>query len=515
MVIIISIFLVLITIWLWVQHNLARLLSVTGLLAIAVYWRISSWNYPLSLCIDEAEWLALASRLRDCAVPFQCYNGSTTGFLSIGLLNIFPALGMDLSYFNLRVFGFVACIIPASALCYFGIRKWYDDAVAKMVFPWLAMFMTFGFYNREFLAYNTEYLLMLLYAAIFYMYALWKQKSFGNTKEPILMALLLGVMPYVKLQSVPFVFAWYVVLLWKGWRYKTWSRLLIWNFVLASATVLFAGYFMYKNILTDFYRMYIESNAYYVNHRITSYKYSDNEFIHRLRAFKGMHITTFMPLYLGLLPLLVLGYKQFIPLKNLKKNISWLTVWVFLWVCYSTYTTGNGYGHYNVLLIVPVMFLVANLYHIIQNEKPIWLKWLSMAGLCVPIYVFSGRAEIKSYHIENSYSQTEQFLKKRTSPQEPVLIMGWEQALEVQIRTLRKLPVRNATYQYISIGDSSLRAYYQNGFFADMLNSRPRYVVDMEEVLEMPGLLPVKNFIHSHYRVDTLIEGNVIYTIKN
>ena len=60
----------------------------------------------------------------------------------------------------------------------------------------------------------------------------------------------------------------------------------------------------------DFYRMYIESNAYYVNHRITSYKYSDNEFIHRLRAFKGMHITTFMPLYLGLLPLILWGLRK-------------------------------------------------------------------------------------------------------------------------------------------------------------------------------------------------------------
>lgn len=510
----VALFLFLIAIWLWFDNGKIKVFSLAGLLSLAIYWRISSWQYPFSLCIDEAEWLALASRLTDCNVPFQCYNGSTTGFLSIGLLNVMPTLGLDLSYFNLRIFGFILCIIPAAILCYYGIRKWYDASVAKQVFPWLSMFMIFGFYNREFLSYNTEYLLMVFYAAVFYLYASWKRNNFKSKWEPLGIAILLGVLPYFKLQSVPFVFAWYGVLLCMGWRNKTWSRLMVWHVALASATLVFAGYFLYRNIFMDFYRMYIESNAYYVNHRITSYKYSDNEFIHRLRAFKGMHITTFIPLYLGLLPLILLGYKKFLPIKTLRNYISLVSIWVFLWVCYSTYTTGNGYGHYNVLLIVPVMFLIANLYHIMQNEKPQLVKWLTLAGLCVPMLVYASRVEVDKYNQTNSFTQTEKYILKNTPPNEPVLFMGWVEALEAQVRTQRQLPVRNATYQYITIGDTGLRTYYQAGFFDDMKKSRPRYLVDMEEVLEMPVLLPVKNFIHSHYRVDTLIEGNVIYKIK-
>jgi hypothetical protein len=513
-ILLVALFIVFISIWLWFDNSKIKVLSLVGLVTLAIYWRISSWQYPFSLCIDEAEWLALASRLTDCTLPFQCYNGSTTGFLSIGLLNVMPNLGLDFSYFNLRIFGFILCIIPTAILCYYGIRKWYGTSVAKQVFPWLSMFMIFGFYNREFLSYNTEYLLMVLYAAVFNLFASWKQNNFSSAKAPIGMAFLLGLMPYFKLQSVPFVFAWYGVLLWMGWRNKTWSRLMVWHVALALATLVFAGYFLYRNIFTDFYRMYIESNAYYVNHRITSYKYSDNEFIHRLRAFKGMHITTFVPLYLGLLPLILLGYKKLLPIKRLKSNISLVSIWVFLWVCYSTYTTGNGYGHYNVLLIVPVMFLIANIYHNIQDEKPILVKWLTLAGLCVPMLVYASRAEIDKYNQTNSFNQTEKYILKNTRPKEPVMCMGWVEALEAQVRTQRQLPVRNATYQYITIGDTSLRTYYQAGFFEDMKKSRPRYVLDMEEVLEMPGLLPAKNFIHSHYSIDTLIEGNVIYKIK-
>ena len=514
-VLFIVIFLISILVWLFGNNIYLRWLSIFSLTGLMITWRISSWQYPFSLCIDEAEWLALASRLKDCTVPFQCYNGSTTGFLSIGLLNVMPTLGLDLSYFNLRIFGFILCIIPASVLCYYGIRKWYGTIVAKQVFPWLSMFMIFGFYNREFLSYNTEYLLMVFYAAVFYLFATWKQNNFGSKWEPIGMALLLGIMPYVKLQSVPFVFAWYGILLWMGWRNKTWSRLMVWHVALASATLVFAGYFLYRNIFTDFYRMYIESNAYYVNHRITSYKYSDNEFIHRLRAFKGMHITTFVPLYLGLLPLILLGYKKFLSIKTLRSNVSLVSIWVFLWVCYSTYTTGNGYGHYNILLIVPVMFLIANVYHNIKDEKPILVKWLTLAGLCVPMLVYASRAEIDKYNQTNSFTQTEEYMLNKTSGNEPVLFMGWVEALEAQVRTQRQLPVRNATYQYITIGDKGLRTYYQAGFFEDMKTSKPRYVLDMEEVLEMPGLLPVKTFIQEHYRVDTLIEGNVIYKIRN
>ncbi|MFN5218847.1 MAG: hypothetical protein ACK5CL_08765 [Sphingomonadales bacterium] len=514
-ILLVALFIVFISIWLWFDNSKIKGFSLAGLLTLAIYWRISSWQYPLSLCIDEAEWLALASRLKDCTIPFQCYNGSTTGFLSIGLLNVMPTLGLDLSYFNLRIFGFILCIIPAAILCYYGIRKWYGASVAKQVFPWLSMFMIFGFYNREFLTYNTEYLLMVFYAAVFYLFATWKQNNFGSKWEPIGMALLLGIMPYVKLQSVPFVFAWYGILLWMGWRNKTWSRLLVWHAALALATLVFAGYFLYRNIFMDFYRMYIESNAYYVNHRITSYKYSDNEFIHRLRAFKGMHITTFMPLYLGLLPLILWGLRKKTTRQNSYNQICWPCLWIFICVCYSTYTTGNGYGHYNVLLIVPVMFLLGNVYHIFNAEGMKIQNALTVIGLVIPMTIYARRAEIFKYDTTFSLTETEKYIINTTGSGEKVLYMGWVEALEAQVRTQRRLPVRNATYQYIGIGDSSLRGYYQKGFFHDMQENKPRYVLDMENVMEMPGLKPVKAFILQHYILDTILEDNLIYKLKN
>lgn len=332
-------------------------------------------------------------------------------------------------------------------------------------------------------------------------------------REPLIISLLLGILPYFKLQSVPFVFAFYMLLLYDSWKRKKWLNMAIWHLAIVVPSLIIFIYFLSQNAFYDFYKMYIEANAYYVNHRITSYKYSNNEFIHRLRAFKGMHISTFLPLYIGLIPIVILNYKIIARKKNL--SFSKTFIWIFIMVCYSTYTTGNGFGHYNILLIVPYCYLLGNLYCNISAEQINLNKWLTLAGVTITSIIFLNRVEVYPLQPPVSNVETEKHIVAKSAGNEPVLFLGYVEALEAQIRTGLKLPVRNATSHFIAIKDSSLRRYFQDGFFQDMNNSRPQYVVDMEDVLEMPGLQPVKNYIHSHYAVDTLIEGNVIYAIKN
>jgi hypothetical protein len=511
----IAFFLLFVLLWIFGKSAWVKWVGVLCLLAVATVWRLSSWQHPLSLCIDEAEWLSLATRLQDCSVPFQCFNGSTTGFLSIEMLNVFSLLGLKFTYLNLRVFGYLIFIIPTAIFIYLGIKKWFGNPVAQGVFPWLGMFMVFGFYDREFLAYNTEYPLMLLYAVIYYLYARWMHKEYNVHLEPVIIGLVLGLLPYIKLQSVPFIFAFYALIMVTGWRYKKWKTIIYSHIALSFATILFFVIFLAKGIWMDFYRMYIESNMYYVNHRISSYKYSDNEFIHRLRAFKGMHITTFMPLYLGLLPLILWGLRKTTARQNLRNQICWPCLWIFVCVCYSTYTTGNGFGHYNVLLIVPVIYLLGNVYSFINTENLKIKNILTIIGIVIPIIVYARRAEIFKYDKVVLLTETEKYIINKSSRNENILFMGWREALEAQLRAKRRLPVRNATYQYIGIGDSSLRKYYQKGFFHDMQENKPRYVLDMENVMEMPGLKPVKAFILGNYILDTIVEDNLIYKLKN
>ena len=508
------IYFILTALLLFFNSKQAKVFSIVGIILLAGIWRLNSWLHPYSLCIDEAEWLSLAGRLTECKIPYKCYNGSTSGFLSIGFVSILNLLGLELSYINLRVFGFLTCIIPTLLFTYAGLKRWYGEKVSTLVFPWLGMIMIFGFYDREFLSYNTEYPLMLLYSIIYYLFSRWKQNKFEQTTIPIIIGFILGVLPYIKLQAVPFVFAFFTAICFFFVTKRMWSKSLYFGFALILPSVIIVLYFVCENVLHDFYKMYIEANAYYVKHRITQYKYSENEFIHRLRAFKGMHINTYLPVYLGIIPIIMLNVRKVFG-KDFFINIFYnITFWVFCWVCYSTYTTGNGFGHYNILLIIPLIYLIGNFYSYIINYYYIYLKWLTILGFLLAGTMYLFRLQLYFSPHEDSYTNIEKYIFNKTATKEPVLLLGYTYALETQIRTKRKLPVRNATTHFITIKDTSLRRYFQDGFIEDMRLNPPTIVIDTEEVLYNPDLNRVRNFIFSNYEKDTIIDNHQIFRKK-
>jgi hypothetical protein len=249
-----------------------------------------------------------------------------------------------------------------------------------------------------------------------------------------------------------------------------------------------------------------------VNNPIVNYRYSDNEFIHRLRAFKGMHFTTFMPFYLGLLPIVFM---------NLKRNnkfhfriVNRTSIWIFLWVCYATFAPGTGFGHYNILLLVPICYVIGSFYSKQEADTTKLNKWATLLGVVVASFIYFNRAEAYPTIKDNTFNKTEKYIADQTPQKEPVLFLGYYQALEAIVKTGRKLPVRNATSHYICLKDSALRKYFQDGFFQDMESSRPKYVVDMEGVLDRTGLLPIKSYILDRYAPDTVIDGNRVYKNK-
>ncbi|MFN5217323.1 MAG: hypothetical protein ACK5CL_01015 [Sphingomonadales bacterium] len=508
----ITIFIASIYFFLFVNNNTIKWISVSGILLTAIAWRFGSWMHPNSLCIDEAEWLALAGRAGDCGIPYRCYNGGTSGFLTVGFVSLIELLGLKLSYFNLRIFGFIGCIIPTIIFTFLGLKKWYGQNIAVIVFPWLAMFMIFGFYNREFLSYNTEYILMFLFSVTFYFYACWKERNFDRMHEPILMAVILGILPYFKLQAVPFVFAFYTIIIWQFWTSRNWIRLAVWNLILALPTIIFFSYFIFHNVFDDFYLMYINFNMFYVDQPVVSYRYSDNDFVHRLRAFKGMHITAFLPFYIGLIPVVLINIKHIISVRF--AILSKIVIWIFILGCYGTYAPGTGFGHYNLLLIVPIIFVLGSFYQNLEADKMRINRWLTLIGVSITSMIYCKQAEFYDVVSGHSCSDTEKYIVKQTTPKEQVLFLGYSKSLEAIVCTGRKMPVRNASAYCISIKDSVLRAYFQARFFEDMGNSKPRFVVDMEEVLDRPALMPVKNYLNAHYWPDTSIEGNMIYRIK-
>jgi hypothetical protein len=211
---------------------------------------------------------------------------------------------------------------------------------------------------------------------------------------------------------------------------------------------------------------------FYVDQPVVSYRYSDNDFVHRLRAFKGMHITAFLPFYIGLIPVVLINIKHIISVRF--AILSKIVIWIFILGCYGTYAPGTGFGHYNLLLIVPIIFVLGSFYQNLEADKMRINRWLTLIGVSITSMIYCKQAEFYDVVSGHSCSDTEKYIVKQTTPKEQVLFLGYSKSLEAIVCTGRKMPVRNASAYCISIKDSVLRAYFQARFFEDMGNSKPR-----------------------------------------
>jgi len=507
-------YLILIFVWFKSEKKPIRYGVFISAVCIATLWRLSSWLEPYCLNSDEAEWLVLAHRSESCSIPFRCFNSSTSGFLNILILKILPILGLKWTYMNLRIFGFIAFVLPSGIFIMRGLQIYYGRVICNYLFPWISLLLIFCFYDREFLAYNTEYPLLLFYSIVYYLYAFIRTKNFIEYKLILLLSLILGFLPYIKLQSVPFVFAWYMILLFVLLRNKQTREIIFLHLGLILPSFIFFIYFLSIGILNDFYRMYIESNAYYVTHRITTYKFGNTEFIHRLRTFKNLHLWTFKSVYIGLIPVFLYMISKLY--KNIIKDIKvdWGMLWVFVCVSYSTYTTGNGFGHYNILLLAPLLYVIGNVYSNVHQYNKNILKICTLLGVLYPLLIYNTRSERSKYIVDRYLTSTEKYIVNNTNKDEFVYFLGWKEALESQLITERRLPGRNATFQYIGIKDFALRQYYQSGWFYDMEKHNPPIIIDMVKVLNMKGLDPLKKYVIKNYYIDTVIDGNIVYHCK-
>lgn len=495
-------------------------LSMFFLIVFMFVWRLDFWYATMPMG-DEAEWLSLVSRLDTCHTPFLCFNSSTSGFLSIWILALMQKLGFGLDYFSLRAFGFLFFIIPSVILMFEGILVKYCFNTLKFTFPWLGVLMIFSFYNAEFLTYNTEYQVMFFLSAFFYCLVKFfksNEKSHQFNKKYLwLTCLLLGILPHIKIQTVPIVFSAYISILYTFLKDKKYIVVGLSIFIMLIPTMFFLSYFYVSGILNDFYTMFLKANTNNVNNRISTYKYADQEWLHRLRAFKGMHLTTFGPIYTAFCSSILLFFKRPRIWFNTLLKIELQYVIIFIFTCYATYASGNGFGHYNILLLVPVIYLISsfinNLLSNLKNHKI--LSIYTVLAVLYPVSLYCGRADFKRKTENSGVTQVELFLKGDKFKSKSIMFLGWHKAIDLQLRLKRSLIGRNPTYQYITIENAELRDYYHRGFISDIEIEKPDFIVDTEFVLDMPNCTRLNKRVNNLYYLDTAIEGNLIYSIKS
>lgn len=173
-----------------------------GLLIAALLIRSLTWNSN-SLNIDELGWIYLLHRIHINSIPFEGFVAHTTGPLAIYLLSILNVFQEIPTLAGLRQFQFIFCIVPTFYFLYKSVTRngrWFS----------LLIFFLFIITNptndslktpvNDFFAYNTEFLLMMMIAAIYY---LQKEKSPSNVRI-FLVVFLSSCLFFVKSQAIVF-----------------------------------------------------------------------------------------------------------------------------------------------------------------------------------------------------------------------------------------------------------------------------------------------------------------------
>lgn len=482
--------------------HLSFWVGIIGLIGIRMYSIFS----PEYLNIDEAEWLSLASRLPQCDIPYRCYDPHTTGFFNIFILKIFYFFGIGYNYTSLRLFGLFFCTLPTIFIFYHVIKNKYKGITAILSITLLIHFFIFGAYSTDFLAYNSEHPIMLMMALIYFLYIKYLKNE--SKLLLILAAIIIGLLPFTKLQSLPIAFSFAVIFMWDLVKRKRIINILLFAVTGILPSLLIYFWFSHVNVMSEFWKMYIETNLYFLDY------YSDNTFLTKLKVIVYLQ-RGFLPYYLILFILILIHlFRKRSSFKQKLKGLDYPVLFILFCTFYASFAPGTGFQHYNLLVVFPLFLFFANMFALSEFEtlvtKPKYL--ISYCALLLLIglgYIkYSSVVDINYYQRRSGVVD---YIQSNTKKDDPLCVLGWYKALDIQVDSRRPIASRSAHNYYQKVKDAKLRRYYQLQFIEDLEITRPILVIDPSAELEDTILLSVRNYVLSKYAYDTTIANAKCY----
>ena len=228
---------------------------------VVVVLRIPTWELG-EANVDESQWIAGALTLADRFALWGTVDPTTNGPVSILWLYGWNALMGEFSYHSAKVFTTLHAL-AITGLFWVSLRTFLRPAIAMMLSSAFAIVMG-GLRLNDFVGYNGEQPSTLLFAvsvAILLRLQYSHQKP-GRWSIPWvgMLGLCLGLIPYVKLQSVPMGMVIGLYALWVLRHDRRWIVLL--GSVGSLQIAIFAMLF-WKGWLDDFYIAYLKENLSY------------------------------------------------------------------------------------------------------------------------------------------------------------------------------------------------------------------------------------------------------------
>jgi len=255
---------------LWPKRWLSAWVVVPFLVAAVLISRVPAIHCNEETNVDESVFMAQVMRLAIDPVPWRGMDGTTSGPVNTWALALIHQLGVPMEY--AYVHAYAAVILGLiSVLIYATFRQIMSRLLA---FGGAAVGAAIIVLREEydFIHYSSELVPCLLMAGSLLCIALRFQTGRRRLVPDFCAGLLLGMMPWAKLQSILGAGA---VIVWLGWqilsepcsddgsRLKRLHRLLIFILAAAVPTIIILGIVIRAGAFDDFWMSYLKANLAY------------------------------------------------------------------------------------------------------------------------------------------------------------------------------------------------------------------------------------------------------------
>lgn len=453
-------------------------------LGLLAWGRLPILLFNQELNPDESQMISHAITLAKWPVYWRSVDGTTIGPLDLYALLLPRLLGLGFDYTAARVLGLL-CIGGSLLFLFLTLRRLYGTAVARLV--WLPTLLFLAFTQiPDFVHYSSEHVPVLLLAG-----ATWLlSQAFTERSTPpgqaYLLGLLLGMVPFGKLQGVPAagVVALFAALAF--WRRQGDFRNVAW-LVAGGLTfpLLVVGLSAAYGVLDDLYTFYIVGNLQYG----TNQSLLDNFRTVSNIWFKSMNfrwLTGFSVLVLLLLLPDTLTRFRISTRYHLADSF---VVVLLLGSYYAILRSGFPFTHYLHWMLAPLTLLNGLLLAVAftrsPNRKPVLVGlFLVLSPLTMLGPLFKKIADGEAYNAFRSTptenrarpeSDVSQIVARVAQPGDALVVWGWQCRYYVE-SGLPQGTAENHTERCIfPIG---LRDVYRARFLDDFRRTRPPVFVD-------------------------------------
>lgn len=519
---------------LWLAFNpvVNRRAFVALAIGLLFLLRLPSIVFNAEINPDESQMITQALTLRQNPVYFQSVDGTTAGPLDSYFLVLPGLLGLPFDYItaHLTAFGLVAVYLW---LLFGTARLWLGESAARLALLPL-VFMLGLTQNGDFLHYNSELIALVLLGGSYYLYATQRTQRQPALGRIALVGLLLGMVPFSKLQAVPLaaVVGLFLVIDLLGRRSLSTpakvGRIVLLGVCAGLFPLLVVLLTQLNGVYDDFVTFYILGNFQYGGNtdqlqsllQLPDFFRTGSEFDWLIKLTAGVWLTGFL-----------LALRQNTRFGRETWQVGGFALLLLAATLFAITRTGSGYVHYLYFLTGPLLFgLGYGWRQLLANER--LGRWVSVGALAIFLVLFGVQAfqQHQQGIALNPYPSNRQngwvlqpslvsnTVAKYARPGEKLVVWGWRCDYYVQTQMPQGVAENHSIRSAFA---HPLLTTYQQRYVRDFVRSFPPVFVDAvgRQNLWMTDrkthghelIKPLGQFVAAHYKYVGLVNDARIY----